>query len=47
MHGGLCMEAESSSHRCLDLVLPHRTSKERGHEELTWIKGISMNGDSR
>lgn len=47
MHGGLCMEAESSSHRCLDLVLPRRTSKEQGHKELTRIKGISMNGNSQ
>lgn len=44
---GFVMEAESSSPRCLDLFLPHRTSKERGHKELTRIKGISMNGESQ
>lgn len=44
---GFVMEAQSSSPRCLDLFLPHRTSKERGHKELTRIKGISMNGESR
>lgn len=44
---GFVMEAESSSPRCLDLFLPHRTSKERGHKELTRIKGISMNRESR
>lgn len=44
---GFVMEAESSSPRCLNLFLPHRTSKERGHKELTRIKGISMNGESQ
>lgn len=44
---GFVMEAESSSPRCLDLFLPHRTSKERGHKELTRIKGFSMNGESQ